>query len=365
MSDRELKLKSKKELLVILSKYSPDNHSRLTKPQLIALIDSKSSKSQVPLWQKIAVVGTCISAFIAVLNFCTNSFNTEETNSTLTEVLEAQGRAQQSIGLHDLMESIRDEGAGGLELSESLTIRVVNYINSLKPYRVLEGGTLSGKDLSPEKGQILMALYSLDIDPIILQQNILYQCDFSNTDLSNGTLKNIDLEGVSMPNSNFENIKLINVNFSRCNLRNVNFCNAKAVNTKFRSSELEGASFNGMLFENSDVSGASINIKSILHFNNSIFDAATLESTKEAYVYLNKSSNKSSNVSLNAEIYKNFELKEQESSIIFDEVDSRWMTMFRCSIEKFGNLKDIDLPANTRNLGFGIPVQYKLIKKSK
>lgn len=152
------------------------------------------------------------------------------------------------------------------KISKPLIGRLIALVQGLKPYKFLEDGELS-KPLSPERGQLLIALINSEIDTTIIQ-NFFSETAFSFSDLSVSDLSDKYLWGIYLDNS-----RLIKSNFSYSNMKFANFTNSDLRYSDFRKTDLEDADFrfcdlrhsilryanlNGVDFRNANLDSASV-----------------------------------------------------------------------------------------------------------
>lgn len=167
-----------------------------------------------------------------------------------------QFQQQQIIQQNLLMQSVRNSGMGDLMnnifdkideeltnnpkriLSESTIDRAAALSSSLKPYGQLEGDSLSKRKLSPERGQLLLALVKMGLDSNSFNQ-IKSKGDFSGSDLMDADLKGANLRWAPLQEANFKGADLDKANLSEVNLWGANFWGAKLSDANLRGANLE------------------------------------------------------------------------------------------------------------------------------
>ncbi|MBK6929588.1 MAG: pentapeptide repeat-containing protein [Saprospirales bacterium] len=102
------------------------------------------------------------------------------------------------------------------ELSPQLIGRIVALTKALKPYRFLEGDTITARQSSPERGQVLLSILASK-----LSQNT-YDQIFLLADFSYATLQSVNLDGAYLRNINLSNAVLASVSLTGADLRNAN-----------------------------------------------------------------------------------------------------------------------------------------------
>ncbi|MCG8330848.1 MAG: pentapeptide repeat-containing protein [Chitinophagales bacterium] len=111
-----------------------------------------------------------------------------------------------------LMSNILDEVANELviqgkdskkELSQPLINRIIALSRAFTPYRVLQGDSLSLELVSPERGQLFIALLANHLDSLT-----------QNSIVSNGNFSNAVIGNIAIPKGQFENAKLNQASFN-------------------------------------------------------------------------------------------------------------------------------------------------------
>lgn len=110
-------------------------------------------------------------------------------------------------------------------LSPQLIGRIVALTKALKPYRFLDGDTITSGMSSPERGQVLLSILASKLSQKTYDQIFLL------ADFSYATLENVSLEDAYLRNINLAHAQLTEVSFTGADLRNAN---------------LEGAVLNGV-----------------------------------------------------------------------------------------------------------------------
>jgi uncharacterized protein YjbI with pentapeptide repeats len=163
-------------------------------------------------------------------------------------------------------------------LSQSLIGQIAALSHSFKPYKFLKGDNIIGKELSPERGQLLITLANLPLDTITfdsifkkstfgnadleaanlsgaylrktyLMDANLNEADLSSTKLSGAILSGADLSSTKLSGAKLNFGILYGANLSEANLSEADLSEAK----------LSGANLSGALLSRADLSGAKLN----------------------------------------------------------------------------------------------------------
>lgn len=212
-----------------------------------------------------------------------------------TYLQEAERRSSLVFLMGNILDAVNEElkedvGIKGVrDLSPQLTGRIIALSNSLRPYRYLGSDSLVGRELSPERGFLLLSIVSSDIDRSSLQK-IYKSADFSysdlkhavlsgkylaginlfaadldealldETDLSGANLSEAELEGAilaraRMPGARLRKTKLFHANFESANLDDANFSDADLRRAYLSSATLQRAHLNRADFSGANLSG--------------------------------------------------------------------------------------------------------------
>lgn len=183
-----------------------------------------------------------------------------------------------------------DLGLPGVrDLSPQMIGRVVALSNSLRPYRFLDSDSLVGRELSPERGQLLIALINSQIDNRSLLK--IYQfANFSYADLSGAVLSGEYLCGINLRAANLRSAFLDGADlsqadlshadlfgaileaatFRRANLNQADIRQTSLISANMQDAFLSGANLSGSPLPAMNLSGANL--------ENAILDSAVVKS---------------------------------------------------------------------------------------
>lgn len=148
-----------------------------------------------------------------------------------TFLQEAERRSSLVFLFDNVLDKIDEElriNPGRRELSPQLIGRIVALTKALKPYRYLEGDTITSRMTSPERGQVLLSLLASKLHPNTYDQ-IFVLADFSYS-----TLSNVNLDGAYLRNINLAHAVLESVSLTGADLRNANFEGAELTHAHVR-----------------------------------------------------------------------------------------------------------------------------------
>ena len=131
-------------------------------------------------------------------------------------------------------------------LSPQLIGRIVALSYSFRPYRFWQDSMLIEKPLSPERGQLLLALVNSDLDSLTyrniyekatfgqayLENAILWDADLRGVDLRDADLRDADLRDADLRDTDLRDAKLREVDLRDANLRKIDLTHANLNNTK-------------------------------------------------------------------------------------------------------------------------------------
>lgn len=199
-----------------------------------------------------------------------------------TSLMESERRGSQVVLMGNVLEDMsaeiqrqKDEGARndstGYELSSSLIGRIAATSQGFMPYKFLQGDTLTAKEYSLERGQLLLALVNSRLDSLSMERinrsctflsaylngfNLrearlygadLYQADLRGADLQRANLREVDLGGADLRLS-----QLVGINLRGANLRGANLGGANLREADLRGGDLYRANLRGAMLSNTD-----------------------------------------------------------------------------------------------------------------
>lgn len=209
--------------------------------------------------------------------FVDNTNNQNKRILELTEITESLRKNNQVYLMSNVLNQVQDEikmNPNG-PLSDATIARVAALSFSFKPYRFIENDTLSDRELSPERGQLLIALTLMNIDSASFNA-IKRKSTFKKADLRGVTLTDIDLSGINLEEADMSFSKITGVNFSYSNLRKIRmssvFCNQCTIissdlsRSYFSKSKFKNCNFSTVDFSESDL---TYNYLKLCRFNHS------------------------------------------------------------------------------------------------
>lgn len=119
-------------------------------------------------------------------------------------------------------------------LSEPLIGRIVSLTQSMRPYRYLENDSLTPRQLSPERGQLLFSLINSDLDRATYDK-IFARANFNYADLREANFSEAYLRGAQLAHSSFSN-----ANFNYADLTNADLNGAYLEKATFRNTTMDG-----------------------------------------------------------------------------------------------------------------------------
>jgi len=210
-----------------------------------------------------------------------------------TYLQEAERRSSLIFLMGNLLDAIDDDlkediGQPGVrDLSPQIIGRVVALSKSLRPYRYLESDSLVARELSPERGHLLISLVNSQIDNGSLRRIFQYS-DFSFADLKDVVLSGEFLSGINLSHADLRGATLDETDLSRAdlsgadlsdailaraNLQEARFRQTLLTNAYFESADLSQANFYGAKMRSANLSGSKLQRT---HFTNADLSEANL-----------------------------------------------------------------------------------------
>ena len=138
-------------------------------------------------------------------------------------------------------------------LSPQLIGRIASLSQSFQPYRFMEDGKMVERPLSPERGNLLLALVNSSLDTstmkIIFQKTVFRKAIFREANLSGANLSRVNLFEANLRGAN-----LSRANLFEANLRGAMLSGAKLFEANLRGALLSGAKLRGANLYKADFS---------------------------------------------------------------------------------------------------------------
>lgn len=207
----------------------------------------------------------------------------EEKIRAQSELIESIKQSNRGFLIADVLDAAREElkenGSG--VLSGEMVGRIAALGNSLEPYRYFEEGEMSGRKLSPERGQLLAALAFMQIDSSSFAE-VKEATSFAAADLSGLTLLGVDLSGADLRGANFESADLSGSNLREADLRKA-FLKSAALDSAdlykadFRRAQMQWAGLNAANLKKANLNGADLSQAQLRNANldSALFQWAT------------------------------------------------------------------------------------------
>lgn len=150
-----------------------------------------------------------------------------------------------------------DVGQPGVrDLSPQIIGRVLALSKSLRPYRYLDSDSLAPRELSPERGQLLVSIVNSQIDNSSLRR-IFQFADFSFADLKGAVLSGEYLSGINLSRADLAGATLDETNLSKADLSGADLSNAVLARANLRESRFRQSILTRAYLESADLSQAN------------------------------------------------------------------------------------------------------------
>lgn len=179
-----------------------------------------------------------------------------------SELIESVRKSNMVALMSNILQNAQEELKNNHTLSDAVIARIAALSSSLKPYKYLEGDSLSAKELSPERGQLLIELILMKMDSGSFDR-IKQRASFANADLGDADLKRADLSSANLSSANLKDADAGDVNLSNADLKDANLSGAKLNNANLskanlKRSDLRWAELNGTDLKYADLDGAQM-----------------------------------------------------------------------------------------------------------
>ncbi|MDX1911741.1 MAG: pentapeptide repeat-containing protein [Saprospiraceae bacterium] len=151
-----------------------------------------------------------------------------------------------------------DIGQPGVrDLSPQIIGRVVALSKSLRPYRYLESDSLVTRELSPERGQLLLSIVNSQIDNSSLRR-IFQFADFSYADMKGAVLSGEYLSGINLSRADLTGATLDETDLSRSDLSGADLSNAVLARANLREARFRQTLLPKAYLESADLTQANL-----------------------------------------------------------------------------------------------------------
>ena len=140
-------------------------------------------------------------------------------------------------------------------LSKPLVNRIVGLSRAFRPYRMMQGDTLSGELVSPERGQLFIALMESHLDDLT-QNTIVRSGNFDNAVIGRVQLDSANLSGANLIGANLSGANLSHADLSYASLFDANLSGANLNGADLRYAGFIGADLRSAGFIGADLSDA-------------------------------------------------------------------------------------------------------------
>lgn len=179
-----------------------------------------------------------------------------------TYLQEADRRSSLIFLMGNLLDAIDEElktdvGQRGVrDLSPQIVGRVVALSKSLRPYRYLSGDSLIAREISPERGQLLLSIVNSEIDKATLRR-IFLVADFSFADLKGVDFSGEYLSGIDLHHADLRDARMDETDLSRANLSGADLSHAVLARSNLRESRFRQATLTNAYLESADLTQAN------------------------------------------------------------------------------------------------------------
>ncbi|MBK9730527.1 MAG: pentapeptide repeat-containing protein [Chitinophagaceae bacterium] len=213
----------------------------------------------------IIVAGGVLSSFLIYKQ--SNYFKTQMQNQDRkireqSALIESIRKGNMVFLMSNILNNVEEELKNSRTLSDVVIARIAALSFSFKPYKYFQGDSLSAKELSPERGQLMMALLLMKMDSGSFAR-IKQMTSFASADLRGASLKHADLSGANLKHADLKDAdlgeaNLNNANLWSANLWGANLDKANLSGADLKRSDLRWAALNGTHLNYADLNGAQL-----------------------------------------------------------------------------------------------------------
>lgn len=180
-----------------------------------------------------------------------------------TYLQEAERRSSFIFLMGNILDAVDSElkddvGVQGVrDISPQLIGRIIALSHSLRPYRYLGTDSLVGRELSPERGYLLLSIVSSEIDKRSLRR-VYQSADFSFADLKKAVLSGEYLAGINLTGADLEGARLDDTDLSNANLSDAEMNDAILVHANLRDARLRNTTLRKAYLESANLSSTNL-----------------------------------------------------------------------------------------------------------
>ncbi len=227
---------------------------------------AQAQRSYTIVWILVAsfiVVGGSVSSWMVYQQNQLLQNQTQSQDQRIwqqSELIESIRKSSQVILMGNVLDNVDDELEKNPQgpLSDATIARVVALSYSLKPYASFAGDTLTRTRLSPERGQLLLALSLMHIDSASFAK-IKQGAIFFQADLGDANLRGADLSGANLREANLRGADLNGANLRGADMKEANLWGAKMNNAQIGTANLNRADARWAELNGADLRGANMN----------------------------------------------------------------------------------------------------------
>lgn len=183
------------------------------------------------------------------------------------EMLTSARRSEQGTLLTNLLNRLDTAllAAPGAPLSPALRARVAAVSYACAPYRYVAGDdTLSPRELSPQRGALLLSLATMSLDSASFQW-LKDSVTFAGADLAGANLRRLDLRNVNLRGANLKNADLRHADLSGADLEGADLWGAQLDSARLQGSNLRRSNLSWAELNAADLRLAKLNGATLAH----------------------------------------------------------------------------------------------------
>lgn len=233
-----------------------------------------TTRTYAIIWILVAVFivgGGLLSSFLIFQQGRYLKTQLENQDRKLSEqlaLIESARKSNMVSWMSSILDNVEEELKNNGSLNDAVIARIAALSFSWKPYRYLQGDSLSARALSPERGQLLLALLLMNMDSVSFAR-IKQSVSFAAADLSGAALQHADLSGAQLSSADLKDADLSEADLQHADLQDGNLWGAdlnKADlrNANLKRSDLRWAELNGANLQFADMNGAQLSSAQLL-----------------------------------------------------------------------------------------------------
>lgn len=224
----------------------------------------KTFRSYFFFWMLLATVVVAGGLFTSFIFYRQNQLLKAQLNESnrkiqeQSELIESGRNSNLALLMDNLLEKADRELRATGRISDTIIAGMAALSSSLKPYRLWQGDSLSVREVSPERGQLLLSLLLMKMD-VTQWGRIKERISFSGAELKGANLQGANLSGADLRAADLRDADLHGANLNHADLKDAQLWGSNLNAANLRSADLKRANLSWAKLNEADLNKADLN----------------------------------------------------------------------------------------------------------